>query len=1395
MDADDRDGDRDDNRRSRSRSHSRGHSSEGRRSETKSNSDRHREPTPPAHAHGRNDLDNESELGMAGHDNDQDPLFDNDPSDAPTREPTKRAKGAAALFARPEDSDASRAEVRQQAAAATATRSTQRREAAAQIAAGAAAGVQDKGRASLAESAHLARKKTAAAQDAADEPTSRRHRVASALGGLIKKSKSGLKASPSFDKASPLVAGDGQLSESAVRINDDGPGNDRVGDTDLAMDARFAKLDMANMKEHLMTFEQLLEKYKSNANPKKPLDSKGLSPADVEGRIDVLGANVYAKPARVPLHVKFMECLTNLFNLLLFAAGGMYLVLYAINPTNNFESVGIGCTLITVAFVYAGIEFYEIQKISGILESFKSMIPPQTCVLRDGRRLTVDSTLIVPGDIVYLRSGDRVPADAVLFHATDMRVDGSSLTGETEPLLRLPKLDGCHEGVDALDAPQLLFSTDSVVSGEGYALVVKTGKQSVVGKISQLTRNERPRKSPLSIEIRRFCKSISFLAAVTAVVFFFVALLRGRNFTYAATFGIGILLAWVPQGLPLTATMILAISGRRMAEQKVLVKDLHAVETLGGITMLATDKTGTLTKNEMTVMDVWTNNAMWYAGPGGLKATPKGQRTLRLDGSGIAQMLHVSVTCTRARFERTDVKVNERAIIGDATESGLLRFAGDRLANIDKLPEIYPRVLEIPFTSDTKTHMTIHRKGHANGGLTMHMKGAPEAVWEACTTIWIDNRAQPIDDAARQKFFAALEELARKGSRVIGMAMLQLPGDKYPDNWKFSIEKHNYPTTGLTFLGLVGLEDPPKEEVAEAIMQMRLAGIKVVMITGDNPLTAEAISRKVHLCSHDEVRRVSQASDLPVKPSSGKEGIVVNGRILPRLSDEDWFNILDHDEIIFARTLPSDKLDIVKRAQTLGHIVAVTGDGVNDSAALKKADLGIAMNRTGSDISKESAKMILLDDNFASTVRGIQEGRLIFSNLKKAIRYSLTHILPEVLPYLLYVIVPIPLAMTPTQILAVDLGFEIFMTMSFAWEPAEDMAVLMSMPPRKPVTHDSALGKFNYYQKRKEESTTMSRANLRSIDNMHHVGYGYEDGAMDSTMLLHDLSGQGNTHSGNDIESGLDGGSPSTSAVAGVGAVKAALGLNSDAAKKLQLEMKVLESRLRNRYGQYAQETKDIFTSLEYWKKQYNDWRELTATDPTSERLVDGEVMLYSYLEAGLIQFSGALTAYFAVFWFTFGVSSSDARRGQIPGNLFWKPHSPPLPLADGTLFRGPEQFEALKQVQSVYYLSIFIIQIWNLFACKTRYTLPFRRNVMSNKHTWLAILSGSVLAGLFVYTPITNAVFLTSEGLHPFYLLIPMAFGALLYVYSIARTIVSGQVRVPNLVAWFSAVPTSAPR
>lgn len=412
-------------------------------------------------------------------------------------------------------------------------------------------------------------------------------------------------------------------------------------------------------------------------------------------------------------------------------------------------------------------------------------------------------------------------------------------------------------------------------------------------------------------------------------------------------------------------------------------------------------------------------------------ATPK----FELKGSAESEDITlICYLCSKAKYDRMDVPIKQRAVIGDATESGLFMFAGTTLDDSDKLNDKYPKVFEIPFNSTNKWHLSIHKKPHANGPYTLFIKGAPERVLKLCTSISLGGKVEEMRNEHQGMFTRAYETMAGKGHRVIGCAAFALPGDKYPEGFQFKKDEKElkgedgapapvgpvglYPNTGYTFMGLVSLEDPPKHGVREAIGLCRQAGVKVMMVTGDHPLTAEAIARKINLMLQETREMVAKRTGRPLASIQEHEynSIVIHGEQIDSLTEEDWERILDKEEIIFARTSPKHKLQIVKRCQARGHIVGVTGDGVNDSPALKKADLGIAMNISGSDVSKEAAAMILLDDNFASTVSGIQEGRLIFKNLKKSIKYTVSHTMPQVLANLAYVVAQVPLPLSAIQV-------------------------------------------------------------------------------------------------------------------------------------------------------------------------------------------------------------------------------------------------------------------------------------------------------------------------------------------------------------------------------------------
>ncbi|KAJ3113912.1 hypothetical protein HDU96_002789 [Phlyctochytrium bullatum] len=1068
------------------------------------------------------------------------------------------------------------------------------------------------------------------------------------------------------------------------------------------------KLKTLDIQEHLQTIEEVCTKYETEVDRARPAASIGLRAGVATERLALYGPNVLKPPRKKHWTLVFGECLLNLFNILLMlAAAGTY-VLFIMNPVDNFQNSYIGAILFGVTIINAFIEFYQIQKSAAVMDSFMKMVPARANAVRHGLLRQVPAAELVPGDVVYVKMGDKVPADLFLFHVSDLKVDNSALTGESEPQERMTT----NNQKNALEATNLAFSGTMAVAGEGYGIVIRTGDNTVLGQIAGLTIAEKKRESPLTHEIERFCKIISFFAFTTAVTFFVICLFRTTNFNYSLSFAIGILVAWVPQGLPATVTMLLTIAAKRMAGMNVLVKDLQGVETLGAITMLCSDKTGTLTRNQMTVTCVWTNGKMFIAN--GKPQEEDGEVPLQLNAPGVMDIVYISALCSRARFNRLDVPPEKREIIGDATESGLLRFVAGKVENIDTLQTQYDKKFEIPFNSDTKTHMAVIDKSHPDGPYTLYLKGAPERVLRQCSKILHGGEVVDLTEEHKKNFTEAYEAMAGKGHRVLAFAQLLLPESSYPADTVFTketINKMNYSEVGILapslyvnytqlmclqlgmcFVGLTSLEDPPKHGVREAVGQLRIAGIKVVMVTGDHPLTAEAIARKINLIVGDTKERIAKRTGRNIMEIAEHEAsaIVIHGEEIPKLTEADWDNIFSKDEIVFARTSPKNKLDIVKRAQALGHIVGVTGDGVNDSPALKTSDLGIAMNNSGSDVSKDAASMILLDDNFATIVKGITEGRLIFMNLKKSIQYAVSHIIPEVIPYLLYVVVPIPLALTSIQILVIDLGFELLAALSYAWDPPETKEGLMQLQPRKPVTNE-----------------TIARARRKLLERR---------------------------------EAGL---------------------LPPPPPPESQREGEPEEEwEVPSRWRRYAHELR----MMTYWRY----WVDLFCNQE-GEVLVDAEVLTWSYLEAGVWMCIGSLVTFFTVLYWSFGIDPATAISAQAAGGYFM-PHSRNLTLPIGWSLTGDQQWEALKQGQSAVYLSILVIQMWNLFACKARLRYPFGRFMIQNEKTWWSVLAGIAFGVLIVYTPFMNALFGTSMYLNPAFLAIPFAFGFLLLVYRAIR-------------------------
>ncbi|CAG8753261.1 35611_t:CDS:2, partial [Gigaspora margarita] len=1037
-----------------------------------------------------------------------------------------------------------------------------------------------------------------------------------------------------------------------------------------------------DIDEHLFSPEEIAERYHVNINTVKPSESYGLHENHALDLLNKNGPNILTPPKKKHPIVKYLECLSSLFNILLIVAGVLMYILFGIDPIGNKSMSYLGAVLIGVAFLNAFIEFYQLQKSAAILESFLNLIPQKCHMIREGKLTQIEASNLVQGDLVFVKMGDKIPADLLIFAATDLKVDNSSLTGESEPQERTKK----NTFENPLEASNLVFYGTLVVSGEGYGIVIRTGDHTVLGQIAGLTASEEKNKSPLAQEIENFVKVIATIAIICAIIFFGVGLkVNGNNVPLTISFAISVLVSWVPEGLPATVTVLLTIAAKRMASQNVLVKDLQGVETLGAITLLATDKTGTLTRNQMTVTYIWASLNLYSA----LRNTQNNEALFDVNSPGVQEILHISSLCSRVKFDRVDIPFSERQILGDATESGLIRFAASQFEDFDDLANKYPKVFEIPFNSENKWALTIHQKKHDNGYLTLYIKGAPERVLKLCSTILSETGIIPLTSDHKQRYDEIYEFMASKGHRVLAFAQLLLPGDEYPEDYVFNKEDKNYPLNNFCFVGLVSLEDPPKHGVREAIGQCRTAGIRVMMVTGDHPLTAEAIARKINLMIKDTKALVAKRTGRSIESITNDEyqAIVVHGEQIDSLSDVEWDNIFSKNEIIFARTSPRHKLEIVKRAQSMGHIVGVTGDGVNDSPALKKADLGIAMNKSGSDVSKEAAAMILLDDNFASTVKGIEEGRLIFTNLKKSIQYTISHTSPEVITSLLFVVVPIPLPLTPILVLLVDLGFELFIALTFAWDKPESKSNLMRLPPRKPVTPES-----------------IKRTRLRALRR---------------------------TPSITDPESGQ----PASS----------------------------------SKISQFFQNLKKPFTRT--W------WSELFEGS-NGEVLVDGNILSWAYLEIGIIEAIGCMVSYFVVLY-QHGITPYDARyMQQMSQYNYFTPNAQTYTSSIGYELDAGKQMEAQAQAVSICYLAILIQQMFNLFACKARYRLPFGKFMFSNPRNFVGLSLGFSLTVLIVYIPPLNTVFGTSYRLSPLYWLIPAGFGVFILLYVSARTAIKRKAR-----------------
>ncbi|MCX7084289.1 MAG: cation-transporting P-type ATPase [Methylococcales bacterium] len=715
--------------------------------------------------------------------------------------------------------------------------------------------------------------------------------------------------------------------------------------------------------------------------------SLGLTKSDAIARQIQYGLNSLQVRKDTPEIIKFLHQFTNLFAVLLMAGSGLAFLAEHLQPDQG--NLYIAIALLGVVFLNAVFTYTQEYESERIMESFRNMLPTKITVLRSGVISQIEAKFLVPGDVMMLEEGDRIPADGRLIEVNQLKVDHSPLTGESEPQLR--KLDCTHSAL--LESRNMVFSGTLVQSGNGKALVYATGMHTQIGRIVQLTKEIEHTESAIRKELKHFTQIISIIAVSLGGLFFAVSMLLGKPLISSLIFAIGIIVANVPEGLLPTVTLALSMASQRMAKNKALIRNLEAVETLGATTVICTDKTGTITQNSMKVTSIVLAYKEWSAFQKGLS-----------EASGIEQALACMVLCNNARL-------TEKHYLGDPTEGALLIFAKQHQL-VSELLTQWPRLHESPFDSTAKRMITSHSN---HDGIALHyMKGAPEVVMTKCSHYLQQGNLVAVDEAFNTHITDIYERLAARGERVLALA--------YKTDTDAVLKEE-----GFIYIGLVGMLDPPRPEISAAIDKCQSAGIRIFMITGDYHVTAESIARQVGLFT-------------------GK-GQVILGSELEQMSDAEFSAVLDEQELVFARTSALQKLQIVKALQKKGEVVTVTGDGVNDAPALKNADMGVAMGLSGTEVAKEAANIVLMDDNFATIVKAIEEGRTIYANIKKFIAYILSHTVPEMLPFIAFIALGAPLALTVLLILLIDLATDMLPALGLGKEPPD--TDVMSLPPRK----------------------------------------------------------------------------------------------------------------------------------------------------------------------------------------------------------------------------------------------------------------------------------------------------------------------------------------------------------
>ena len=765
----------------------------------------------------------------------------------------------------------------------------------------------------------------------------------------------------------------------------------------------------------------------------------GLSPEEVQRRLEQHGLNVLKKE-KGPSPIKmFFEQFTDILMIILLIAVALSIGSYFIRQdVGELYDAGVIVAIVLATAILGFVEEFRSEK---AVEALKKMTAPTAVVVRGGKEIKIETSQIVPGDVILLYTGDKVPADVRLIEAINLKIDEAALTGESSPASKIT--DALPEEAPLNDRRNMAFTGTIVVYGRGKAVATSTGMNTEFGKIAEMVQTTGEETTPLEKRTTSIGKWIGMMSIAICLTVALIGFVEGRDWLDMILWGISLAVAAVPEALPAIVTGALAVGMYRMAKVNTVVKRLPAVETLGCTSVICSDKTGTMTKGEMTVQRIYVNGETLKVS--GVGYEPEGDflfEDKKMDASGLElrTLLTVATLCNDSKLEK-DTNTERWVIKGDPTEGALVVAAAKAKLWKEELEQKRPRIGEIPFSSERKRMTTIH--ADASKKKTAYMKGAPELVLEKCSRMLANGKVRKITQDDRTEILNITEAMARQALRNLGFAFRELPDNV--ENYDEKIEKD------FVFVGIMGMIDPPRDEVKDAIYICRKAGIDVVMVTGDHKLTAVAVAKELNLLGEND-----------------EEGRVLTGEELEKMSDEQLAEVVEK-VAIYARVSPEHKMRIVKAWKAKGRIVAMTGDGVNDAPALKMSDIGISMGITGTEVTKEASDMVLTDDNFASIVKAAREGREIYDNIKKYLTYLLRCNIMEILvmfisvvsvPYLARLISPdvvgmtsatisdATVALTATQLLWVNLTTDGLPAIALGVDPGDPD--LMERKPRDP---------------------------------------------------------------------------------------------------------------------------------------------------------------------------------------------------------------------------------------------------------------------------------------------------------------------------------------------------------